>query len=71
MGRVNIKLNLVVCWALAVFECSNSKIYSEAAYWKKTIGATDTHKFSFLFNNFFCCIKPHTPLVLLASFFQK
>ena len=38
-----------ICWALAVFEHSNSKIYSEAVYLQKTLKAADTHKF-------LCCI---------------
>ena len=42
---MNVQLNLAICWALAVFEHSNSKIYSEAAYWQKSLKAADTHTF--------------------------
>ena len=41
---MNVKLNWAICSALAVFEHSNSKILSEAAYLQKSLKAADTHK---------------------------
>ena len=52
---MNVKLNVAICWALAVLERSNSKIYSEAACLCKNLKAGDTHKFC---QKLLCCIKP-------------
>ena len=60
---MDVKLNLAICWALAVVERSNSKIYSEAGYWYK-----NTHNFC---KKLLCCIKPYTPPVISVCLFSN
>ena len=63
---MDVKLNLGICWALAVAERSNSKIYSEAGYWYKNLKADDTHK---ICQKLLSCIKLYTPPVIFVCLF--
>ena len=49
---------------MLALEHSNSKIYSEAAYFQKN----DTYIFLYFCQKLFCCIKPYTLPVLLVIF---
>ena len=49
MGSV-FKLNLVICWAVAQYEDSNSYIYCEVFYLQKSLMAADTIHFALFLN---------------------